>query len=456
MRDASAGGIWAIACASVRGFLTKVKPRGSLWHNHDFLNFWAAHTVSQFGSQITGLALPLVAILALEASAFQVATLGVVEFLPWVLLSLPAGVWVDRLPRRPILIAADWGRAAVLGSIPVTYFLDVLTLGQLYVVGFVAGTLTVFFDVSYQSYLPSLVEREELPEGNSKLEVSRSAAQVGGPGLAGVLVSALAAPYAILADAASFVASALFLLRVRRREAAPASPAMERPSMRAEIAQGLRFVIRHPLLRPYMLFVATGNFFMTLLSSIFLVFAVRELDLTPGTIGLILSLGNIGSLIGALSATRVARKLGIGTALIGVAAAGHFSLILIPLASGGTVIPFLVISHVLLGFYILNWYVTAISLIQAITPEHLLGRTNASRRFVVWSVIPFGGLAGGALASAVGLREAIWVGAIGASAAVVWLVFSPVRSIRTIEDAEEMVRGINDEFALAGGGTSTT
>jgi MFS family permease len=433
----------------VTGFFARARPRGPLWHNRDFLNFWAAHTVSQFGSQITGLALPLVAILVLEASAFQVATLGVVEFLPWVLLSLPAGVWVDRLPRRPILVATDWGRAAVLASVPITYFLDVLTLGQLYVVGFVAGTLTVFFDVSYQSYLPSLVERGQLQDGNSKLEVSRSAAQVGGPGLAGVLVSALAAPSAILADAASFVVSALLLFRIRRRETAAATSAPLRPGMRAEIAQGLRFVIRHPLLRPYMLFVATGNFFMTLLSSVFLVFAVRDLDLTAGTIGLILSLGNIGSVLGALSATRVARKLGIGTALIVVAAAGHFSLILIPLASGASAIPLLVISHLLLGFYILNWYVNAISLIQAITPEHLLGRTNASRRFVVWSVIPFGGLAGGALASVVGLREAIWVGAIGASAAIVWLVFSPVRSIRTTEDAEELVRAINEEFARA-------
>jgi predicted MFS family arabinose efflux permease len=353
------------------------------------------------------------------------------------------------LPRRPILVASDWGRAVVLASVPAAYLLDILTLGQLYVVGFAAGTLTVFFDVSYQSYLPSLVERDQLQDGNSKLEVSRSAALVGGPGVGGVLVSTLAAPYAILADAASFVASALFLVRIRRRETKPTASATTRPRMRVEIAQGLRFVLRHPLLRPYMLFVATGNFFMTLLSSVFLVFAVRDLDLTAGTIGLIFSLGNIGSLLGALTATRVARKLGIGMALIVVGAAGHFSLLLIPLASGASAIPLLVISQVLVGFYILNWYVNAISLIQAITPEQLLGRTNASRRFVVWSVIPFGGLAGGALASAVGLREAIWVGAIGAAAAIVWLVFSPVRSIRTTDDAEALSRAINEEFAPA-------
>jgi MFS family permease len=422
-----------------------LRPRGPLWRNPDFLNFWAAHTVSQFGSQVSALALPLVAILVLDASAFQVAALGVVEFLPWVLLSLPAGVWVDRLWRRPILIASDCGRAAALASIPLAYFLDVLTLGQLYVVGFVTGTLTVFFDVSYQSYLPSLVDRDQLGDGNSKLEVSRSAAQVGGPGLAGALVNALAAPYAVAADAASFVVSAFFLSRIRRPEGAPSRTA----SMRADIGQGLRFVLRHPLLRPYVLFVATGNFFMTLISSIFLVFAVRDLGLSPGTIGLVLSIGNVGSLVGAVTATRVARRLGIGPSLIVVAAAGHFAQLLIPLASGRSAIPLLVIAHLLIGFYILNWYVTAITLIQAITPEHLLGRTNASRRFVVWSVIPLGGLAGGALASAIGLREAIWIGAIGTSAAIVWLVFSPVRKVRTTADAEKLVQSINEEFAPA-------
>jgi hypothetical protein len=192
---------------------------GPLWRNADFLCLWSGQTISAFGSQITQLALPFVAILVLDASAFQVAALGVVITLPWLFLSLPAGAWVDRLPRRPILIAADWGRGAVLLSIPIAYVLDVLTLTQLYVVGLLGGMLTVFFDVSYQSYLPALVMREQLTDANGKLGVSRTGAQTAGPAIAGGLVSLVTAPYAILVDSLSFVASALFLTRIRREGA---------------------------------------------------------------------------------------------------------------------------------------------------------------------------------------------------------------------------------------------
>ena len=247
------------------------------------------------------------------------AALAVVDWLPFFLFSLPAGVWIDRLPRRPILIAADWGRAVALGSIPLAYLVDVLTLGQLYIVGLIVGTLTMFFDLSYQSYLPSVVQRDELGEGNSKLEVSRSAAQVAGPGFAGVLVTALTAPYAILLDAISFVASAASLSRIKRREPKPERPPEERPGFRAEIGEGLRFTLRHPLQRPIILYVAPMNLFTNMLFAIYLVYVVRELDLSATTIGLIFSLGSVGSLVGALTANRVARALGIGRGLITVA-----------------------------------------------------------------------------------------------------------------------------------------
>src|SRR4029450_5589294 len=193
-------------------------PSGGLWRHPDFLKLWSAETVSQFGTQVSQLAIPLTAVLVLDASAFQVAALGTVEFLPFILFTLPAGVWVDRLPRRPILIAGDFGRAALLASIPVAYVLDALTLGQLYVVGFLVGICTVFFDVAYQSYLPALVEREHIIEGNSKLEISRSSAQIAGPGFAGLLIQAITAPYAILVDAVSFLGSGLFFFRISRHE----------------------------------------------------------------------------------------------------------------------------------------------------------------------------------------------------------------------------------------------
>jgi MFS family permease len=424
-----------------------VRPRGLLWRNADFLRLWSAQTVSQFGSQVTNLALPLAAILVLGASTFEVAAVGVVEFLPFVLFTLPAGVWVDRLRRRPILVAADWGRAAALVSIPLAYLAGALTLGQLYAVGFVSGVLTVFFDVAYQSYLPSLVEREQIGEGNSKLEISRSGAQVAGPGVAGVLVGAFGASYAIAVDAASFVGSALFMMAIRRVEELPAALGDSRRRMRAEIAEGLRYVFRHPLMRPLMLFVATSNFFTTLISSILLVFAVRVLHLSAATIGLIFSLASLGTLVGALSATRIAGRFGIGSTLIGSAALGGLAFVLIPLASGSLAIPFLVVAQLLFGFCALVCNIVGISLLQAITPDRLLGRMNASRRFVVWGVIPVGGLAGGALGSHLGLREAMWIGAVGASLAFLPLLFSPTRLVTETADAEEMVKGINAEFA---------
>ena len=176
-------------------------PKGGLWRHSDFLKLWSAETISQVGSQVTGLALPLVAIITLDVSAFEVALLGVIEFAPFILVSLPAGVWVDRLPRRPILIVGDFGRAALLATVPIAYVLDALTIWQLYAVGFLFGVLTVFFDVAYQSYLPSLVERDQLVDGNSKLEISRSGAQLAGPALAGLLIQVLKAPVAILVDA---------------------------------------------------------------------------------------------------------------------------------------------------------------------------------------------------------------------------------------------------------------
>lgn len=415
------------------------RPRGPLWRNGDFLLLWSAQSISQFGSQITNLALPLAAILVVHASTFEVAALNVVDLLPFVLFSLPAGVWVDRLRRRPLLVAADWGRGAALASIPIVYAAGGLTLAQLFVVGFTAGTLTVIFDVSYQSYLPSVVERGELGDANSKLEVSRSGAQLGGPGIAGVLVGAISAPYAIAVDAASFLASGLLLGAIRRVEELPDTLAGTRRRMREEIAEGLRFVVRHPILRPLMLFVAISNFFGIVMNAILLVFAVRTLHLHATTIGLMFSLASIGGLFGALTGTRIARRLGIGPAMIALAALSGAGLVLIPLARDGYAIPFIVIAQFMFGFCAVALNVNGISLYQAITPERMLGRATASRRFVVWGVMPFGGLIGGALGQEIGVRTALWVGAAGCSLAFLPLLASPLRRVRVTEDAEALI-----------------
>jgi len=423
----------------VRGLLARLRLDGPLWRNGDFLRLWSGQTISQFGSQISGLALPLLAILVLDASAFEVAALGVAEFLPFILFSLPAGAWVDRLRRRPILIVADWGRGVALASVPVAYLLDSLAMTQLYIVRFVVGGFTVFFDVAYQSFLPSLVAREELTDANGKLEVSRSAAQTGGPGVAGLLVGVLSAPYAILVDAISFVASALFVSSIRLTESIEPAANGERERLRTEIADGLRFVLKHPIMRPSLVYVALVNFFSNIVFSVYLVFAVRDLDLSPTAIGLIGSIGNVGLLVGAIIAPRLGTRFGVGPVLIVVAAISGFSLWLIPLASERLVIPLLVASGGIFGFCAVVYNVVGISLMQAITPDRMLGRMTASRRFVVFGVIPLGMLAGGTLGTNMGLRETMWIGAVGSSLCFLALLASPIRRIRTVADAERLV-----------------
>jgi MFS family permease len=410
-------------------------PRGLLWRHGDFLRLWAAQTISQFGSQVSLIALPLVAIVALNASALEVALLGAVEMLPFLLIALPAGVWVDRLPRRPILVIGDLGRAVALASIPAAWAADTLTIWQLYVVGFVVGVFTVFFDVAYQSYLPSLVERGQLVEGNAKLEVSRSAAQLAGPGAGGVLVGSLGGPYAILVDTLSFVWSGLLVGRIRRYEA-PHVP-QEQPNMRRELMEGLRYLFGDPRWRAIAIYVASANFFSSLMFSIFLVYVVRELDFSAELIGLTLALGNIGWLVAAVIARRVSGRFGVGRTLVVAGALGGMPLLLIPIAPRDAAVPFFVAALIIVSLGAVLFNVTGISLQQALTPTRMLGRMNASRRWVVWGTIPLGSATGGVLAETIGLRPTLFVGAIGASLAFLVLLVEPLRTIEGLpEDGE--------------------
>jgi MFS family permease len=417
-------------------------PQGGLWRHRDFLKLWSAETISQFGSAVTGLALPLVAIIVLHASAFEVAALGTIEFAPFILFSLPAGVWVDRLRRRPILIAGDLGRAALLASIPAVHFAGTLTIWQLYVVGFLVGTFTVFFDVAYQSYLPSLVARVDLVEGNSKLEVSRSSAQIAGPGFAGAIIGLLTAPYAIVLDAISFLGSGMLLFGIRKHEATPGSEgASERRSMASELGEGLRFVLGHRYLRNIAASTGTFNFFGNLSGAILLVYLVRKLHMTPGLIGLVFSLASTGALVGALTANRIAGRLGVGRTIVWAQATTLVG-ILIPLAPQDKyrAIPFLVVAEFVIAASVVIYNVNQLSLRQALCPERLQGRMNAVMRFLVWGTIPLGSLIGGGLASTIGLRATIWVGVLGAMLGVLPVAFSRVRSVERIpEQVEETV-----------------
>ena len=409
-------------------------PEGGLWRHSDFLKLWSAETVSQLGTQVSLLALPLVAIDVLHVSAFKVAALTTVEFLPFLLVSLPAGVWVDRLPRRPILIAGDLARAGLLASIPIVYFLDALTIWQLYGVGFFVGISTVFFDVAYQSYLPSLVERRQIVDGNAKLEISRSGAQLGGPGVAGLLVGWLTAPAAILIDAVSFLGSALFILTIRKTEIAQADRAPRR-KMRTELREGLSYVLTHPYLKNIAACTALFNFFGSLAFAVLLVFARRELHLSPQVIGLAFTLGNVGPLLAALSASRISARFGVGRTIIAGSVVGGPMFLLIPFAPHGNAALLVLVPAILVGgFANVVYNVAQLSLRQAITPERILGRMNSVMRFIVWGTIPLGAFTGGVLASRIGLKETLVAGGLGACLAFLPVVFSPVRSVREMPE----------------------
>jgi MFS family permease len=409
-----------------------------LWRHGDFLKLWSAETISQFGSQVTGLALPLVAVITLDVSAFEVSALLVVEFAPFLLFSLPAGVWVDRLPRRPILIAGDLGRAVVLLTIPIAYGLDMLTIWQLYVVGFLFGICTVFFDVAYQSYLPSLVERTQLVEGNSKLEISRSGAQLGGPAIAGVLIELLKAPVALLVDAISFLASGLFVLGIRKREENVPTRAERREqksSMRTELAEGLRWVLGNRYLRTIASCTATFNFFGSLMGAILIVYLVRSLEMSPSRIGVLFAIANVGYLAGALTSNRIASRIGVGPA-IWVGALCGIAMLLVPLApqNASDAFWYIVVAETIIAFGVVLYNVTQVSMRQAITPERLQGRMNSVMRFIVWGVMPLGTLLGGSLGTIFDLRTAIWAGAIGVAVAWMPLLLGPIWSLREVPD----------------------
>jgi len=410
--------------------------RPNLIRHPDFVKLWVAESISMAGSQISQLAIPLLAIVLLGASAFEVGLLTSVGFLPFLLFGLPAGVWVDRLRRRPILIAADVGRALLLATIPLAWLLGSISLPQLYLVTFLAGILTVFFDVGYQSYLPSLVHSSQLMEGNGKLEMSRASAQVAGPGLAGALVQLAGAPLAIAIDALSFVASGLFLVAIRRPEA---QPGVDRPrtSMLVDIREGLRFVLGHPLLRPITAATAIANLFSAIASSVMLIFAVRELLLDPVLIGAIIAVGSSGGVVGALIATRVQRRIGVGRTMILCEAGFAAGYLLLPVASVAAPVFLATLGLFLATLGSIVFSIVGLTLRQRMAPTRMQGRTNATVRTINWGVLPIGFFVGGVLGTIIGIVPTLIVGALGLLLATLPILFSPVRTLREMPLAVE-------------------
>jgi MFS family permease len=414
--------------------VTIAAPPG-LWRSHDFRQLWAAETVSQVGTQITLLALPVLAVAVLDATPLEMGILTALETAAFLVIGLPAGAWVDRWRRKRVLVVSDLVRALALASLPGAYVLDVLALPQLFVVAAVTGTATVFFDVAYQSYLPSLVARDQIVDGNGKLEASRAVAQVAGPGLAGVLLRFLGAPLLIAADALSFLLSAAFLGRIRHEDAVP-DPSARRP-LRSEIAEGLTFVLRHPLLRRIVACTGTANLFSSISGTLLVLFALRTLGMSESTLGFVLSSGAVGGLLGAVTAARFARLVGEGRAIpLSAVLLAPFAA-LTPLAAVGPPEVLLVAGVFGFSWAVVVYNVVQVSFRQRLCPPALLGRMNASVRFLVYGTMPLGALLGGVLGTWIGLVPTLWIAATGQALAAAWVVASQLVGMRELpyEDA---------------------
>ena len=402
----------------------------SLWRHRDFRQLWAAETVSQVGTQITQLALRVLAVAMLAATPLEMGFLNALETLAFLVIGLPAGAWVDRWRRKRVLVVNDLVRAVALASLPVAYILDVLALPQLFVVAAVTGTATVFFDVAYQSYLPTLVEPAQIVDGNGKLESSRAVAQVAGPGITGVLLRVLGAPLLIAFDALSFLFSALFIGRIRHVDAVP-DRAARRP-LRVEIAEGLGFVVRHPLLRRIVACTGTSNLFNAISSSLLVLFALRTLDLAESDLGFVFSAGAAGGLLGAVTGARFARWVGEGRAIPLASLLLLPFAALTPLAALGAPTVLLVVGMFGFSWAVVAYNITQVSFRQRLCPPHLLGRMNASVRFIVFGTMPLGGLLGGVLGTWLGVLPTMWIAVAGYGLAALWVVASPLMGMREL------------------------
>jgi MFS family permease len=407
--------------------------RGSLFRHADFRRLFAGDTASQFGTFVGNTAVPLLAAVTLAATPFEMGLLTAAETLAFLLLGLPAGVWVDRLSRRRVMLTADFARFALLLSVPICWWAGVLTLAQLLVVVLLVGIATLFFDIAYQSYLPSLVGREHLVEGNAKLQAVQSTAQIAGPSAAGVLVQIISAANTVLVTGLGFLTSALCLLRIRARDLEPDRGAHAR--LLPQIVEGLRFVFSDKPLRAIVACTATANFFGGALAAVQVLFLTRVAGLPPAAVGVLLAAGGAGGILGALCSGALTRRLGQSRAIWLVPLFTWPGQLLLALAAPGWRLVLAGAGLVLGGFGLIVYNVAQVSYRQAICPDRLLGRMNASVRFVVWGTIPLGGLLGGALGEVLGLRGALWLALAGEVASALWVVCSPLRRMRDLPTA---------------------
>jgi MFS family permease len=419
--------------------------RATLWRHRDFLLLWGGQAVSQAGSQVTILALPLVAIVLLHATTLQVGLLSATATSAYLLVSLPAGVVADRVAKRTLMLVSDAAQLVVIGSVPLAYAAGVLSLGQLYVVALATSVLDVFFLVAYTSYLPALLAPEQLMDGNGKLAATQSLAQVAGPGLGALLVGLAGAALAMGSDALSFAVSAACLLAIgirepRTRRAGDTGREPGRAGFgagfgagfRAEVGAGLRYVLRDPILRHAAAWNGTANFFVIMVETLGPLFLIRTLHLRPAYVGVLLALGAVGGVAAGVAARPLIRR--IGSARIAWVSMTVFALpgVLIPLAGPGWWVLLFAAGWISWTFSATLCSIALVSYQQATCPPELRGRVSAAQRWINWGTLPLGGLAGGALGTAIGVHATLWLAVVGGCSSGLWLYLSPLRGQRDL------------------------
>ncbi|TCO62727.1 MFS transporter [Actinocrispum wychmicini] len=397
-----------------------------------FWRYWSAMAISRTGTAVTAVAMPLVAVSTLHASAFEVSLLTAATYLAWAVLSLPAGVIVARLPLRTTQVAMDVVRAAVIASIPLAWWFDRLTIAHLVVAALLVSLANVLFDVGTATFLPTIVEREELTARNSLVSATESTTQLGGPSLGGVVVQVLGAVPTLLVDAVSFVASAVLL---RGLPAGAPAPMGKRPGMAEQIRAGWQFVTRHPVMRPCMFGATAVNFANGALMALIPVFLVRDLLASPALVGVLIAADGVGSLLGATFAPRLIARMGSARAVMVATVGASVMVLLMPVGSGAWGMVAFAVANIGFGIGVVVFSIAARTHRQVASPPELLSRVMATVKFVSWGAIPFGALLGGVLATVMGTRGALWVACLLVPVAPTVLWFSPVRQIRDLADS---------------------
>ena len=397
-----------------------------LGRDSDFRKLWSGFSIAAVGSQVTVLALPLTAVLVLGAGPAETGLLVAARMAPWLVVGLFVGAWVDRLPRKPIMVLSDIGSAIVVGSIPLAAALGGLSLAQLYVVAFLAGVFGISTELARAALVPSIVGRTQLVAANSRLQSSSAVAQVAGPSLGGILVQALTAPTAMLFDALSFLLSAAFIVRIRATEAI--RPREAGRSLWHEITEGVRWMRAHEIVFRCVIAIALANIEWFAVQAIIVVYATRELGLPPALLGISLAAIGPSSLIGATLAGPLTRRWGLGPVMITALFLETLSRLVLPFAAGPPLeaAAIVMVSQAVLGLTVPLWTVSSISLQQAVTPERLLGRVNAATRFISFGVAPPSAFAAGMLADHIGMRPTLFIAGLIAAAAFLYLLVSPV------------------------------